>query len=261
MPHAHGVVPFPLAPALAVLLIAFVYVRSWFSAQSTGTNTVPAWRGGSFLVGLLLIWIAVGSPLAALDHEWLTVHMIQHVLLMTLAPPLVWLGAPATVVRARAFSRPTLCWFVAALVLVGWHVPAVFTLGMRSSAWHAVERASFLIAGLLFWLPVVRAASCGPTEERWSIIVYLFLATLPCDVLAGLLVFSEHVAYPIYFETSRHSIASVLTDQECAGALMWTCVTIVYLAVGGILTTQWLAMPHGRASAQLLREARTTEAA
>jgi len=91
--------------------------------------------------------------------------------------------------------------------------------------------------------------------------VYLFLATLPCDILAGLLVFSERVAYPIYVETSQHASVSALTDQECAGALMWTCVTIVYLAVGGILTTQWLAMPHGRASAQLLREARTTEAA
>jgi len=83
---------------------------------------------------------------------------------MTLAPPLVWLGAPAMAVRARAFSRPTICWLVATVVLVGWHVPVAFTLGMRSSAWHAVEHASFLIAGLLFWLPVVQAASSVPTE-------------------------------------------------------------------------------------------------
>lgn len=262
MPHTHlGASPIVAAPTMAILLIVCVYMRGWIANRSNGTDAVAAWRAGSFLLGLLLIWIAVGSPLAALDHKWLTVHMIQHLLLMTLAPPLVWLGAPAMAVRARALSRPTICWLVAALVLVGWHVPTVFTLGMRSSAWHAVERASFLMAGLLFWLPVVLAASGGPTEERWSIIVYLFLATLPCDILAALLVFSERVAYPIYFETSKHTMASLLTDQERAGALMWTCVTLVYFMVGGIVTTQLFGIPPGRTSTQSVREVRTTEAA
>jgi putative membrane protein len=258
VPHAdHATSPFLAAPTLAVLFIACVYVRGWVAERSKGAN-VAAWRACSFLVGLLLIWVAVGSPLAALDHEWLTVHMIHHLLLMTLAPPLLWLGAPAATLRLRALSRPTVCWVVATVVLVGWHVPAVFTLGMQSPVWHGIERASFLAGGLLFWLPVVRADSDPSTEARWSIIIYLFLATLPCDILAGFLVFSERVAYPIYFVTSQRTTASVLTDQECAGAVMWTCVTIVYLAVGGILTTQWLAMPQGRASAPL-RDVRTVE--
>src|SRR5262249_12574965 len=181
---------------------------------------------------------------AAFGPEWLTVHMVQHLLLMTLGPPLVWVGAPAAMRRWRSLAQPAVCWLIAGGVLIGWHVPVVFTLGMQSAAWHAVERASFLVAGLLFWLPVVDAWST-PGEARWGIIVYLFLATLPCDILSAFLVFSERVAYPIYFSTARHPGVSVLTDQECAGAVMWTAVTVVYLCVGGILTTRWLTAPCG----------------
>jgi cytochrome c oxidase assembly factor CtaG len=72
-------------------------------------------------------------------------------------------------------------------------------------------------------------------------IVYLFLATLPCDILSGFLVFSERIAYSIYLSTSRQSAFSVLADQQCAGALMWTCVTIVYLVTGAILSTRLLS--------------------
>ena len=72
-------------------------------------------------------------------------------------------------------------------------------------------------------------------------ILYLFLATLPCDILSGFLVFSERVAYPVYLSTSRQSGLSVLADQQCSGALMWTCVTIIYLVAGVILSTRLLS--------------------
>ena len=259
MLHAHHGASPSLAPTLAMFFTAVVYLRDWLAHRSNRSNAIPVWRAGSFLAGLFLIWNAVGSPVATLDHEWLTAHMVQHLLLMTLGPPLLWLGAPAAARRWGALAQPAFCWLVAAVVLMAWHVPIVFTFGMQSAGWHAVERVSFLMAGLLFWLPVVQDESHGSTDARWSIVVYLFLATLPCDILSGFLVFSERVAYPIYFSTSRHAIASVLADQECAGAVMWTCVTIVYFAVGAILTTKWLAMPRGGASA-LRRDPRALEA-
>src|SRR5882762_2891566 len=80
--------------ALTLLLATIVYLRGWLSLRSRSVNIIPAWRAPSFLIGIFLIWVALGSPLAAFDEELLTVHMIQHVLLMTLAPPLVLLGAP-----------------------------------------------------------------------------------------------------------------------------------------------------------------------
>jgi cytochrome c oxidase assembly factor CtaG len=232
--------------------------------QRASASAIPGWRLASFLSGMSLIWVALGSPLVAYDHDLLTVHMIQHLLLMTFAPALILLGEPflmfwhglprfgkivfgpffrrPLVQRfARMISRPALCWIVSASTLLAWHVPALFTLGMRSEVWHCVEQGSFLGAGFLFWLPVVQpwpSVSMGP---QWSTLLYLFLATLPCDLLSGFLVFSDRVAYPMYFSMPRHFGFSVLEDQQCAAALMWTCVTLVYLVPAAILSTRLLS--------------------
>src|SRR5258708_16448874 len=84
------VVPF----ALTLLLAAVVYLRGWLYLRSRSVNIIPDWRAASFLIGVFLIWIALGSPLAAFDEKLLTVHMIQHLLLMTIAPPLILSAAP-----------------------------------------------------------------------------------------------------------------------------------------------------------------------
>jgi cytochrome c oxidase assembly factor CtaG len=104
-----------------------------------------------------------------------------------------------------------------------------------------VEHASFLGTGLLFWWPVVQPWPSVSRRPDWWIVLYLFFATLPCDVLSGFLVFSERVAYPVYLSNSGQSSLSVLADQQFAGALMWTCVTLVYLVAGAILSTYLLS--------------------
>ena len=255
----------PVPLTLAMILIALLYLRGWFKRQADSLNAIPAWRAGSFLLGVFLIWVALGSPLAALDMELLTVHMVQHLLLMTLGPALILVGAPvASLSRGlpkrfvqavlvplfrwppaqkigRLFSQPVVCWLTAAAALVGWHIPSVFALGLESHVWHAVEHASFICGGFLFWWPVVQPWPSVPAWPRWSILPYLFLATLPCDILSGFLVFSDRVVYPVYLSASRQFGMSALDDQQCAAALMWTCVTIVYLVPAAILTTRLLA--------------------
>jgi putative membrane protein len=195
----------------------------------------------------------------------LTGHMIQHLLLMTFASPLILMsepvmlllhGLPRRFVRSiigpllrwraieqlgRGLAPPALCWLAAVGALVIWHIPAAFTLGTQSKAWHVVEHASFLLSGLMFWWPVVQPWPSVSRGPDWPIILYLFLATLPCDILSGFLVFSERVVYPVYLSTSGQSSLSVLADQQCAGALMWTCVTVVYLLAGAILSARLLS--------------------
>jgi cytochrome c oxidase assembly factor CtaG len=243
-----------------------VYFRGWLPGSS-GLSGIQTWRAISFIVGLSSIWVAVASPIASWDAELLTVHMVQHLLLMTFGAPLILLGAPVrpflfglprsfmdAFVRlslrrpvrrlGRMLGRPAVCWCAATATLVGWHIPAAFTVAMQSHLWHAIELASFLVAGVLFWWPVVQARPDTSTSAGWSIVAYLFLATLPCDLLSALLVFSERVAYPIYLSMPRLSNLSVLEDQQLAGALMWTAVTIVYLTAGAILSTRLLS-PQG----------------
>ena len=268
MPPIHHTAMGLASPSSALIfvlvLMSFLYMRGWRRMSRASANAIPAWQFASFLFGMSLVWAALGSPLIAYDHDLLTVHMIQHLLLMTFAPALILLGEPllvfwhglprfAQVLRDQVFrrplaqrfcrvlSRPALCWTVSALTLMGWHVPALFTLGMHSEVLHCVEQASFLGAGFLFWLPVIQpwpGVSMGP---EWSTLLYLFLATLPCDMLSGFLVFSDRVAYPMYFSMPQHFGSSVLEDQQCAAALMWTCITLVYLVPAAILSTRLLS--------------------
>ena len=269
MPHVmHATWEFPLALTVAFVFTAWVYIRGWLTLRPTSFNGSQEWRAISFLLGLSLIWVAVASPIASWDAERLTAHMAQHLLLMTFAAPLILLGAPVrpfllglpsafmyAFVRPawhrpvqrieRTLGRPAVCWCAATATLVGWHIPAAFTLAMQSHTWHAIELASFFVTGLLFWWPVVQSWRNASTSSGWSIVVYLFLATLPCDALSAFLVFSERVAYPVYLSTPRHSGLSVLEDQQMAGALMWTAVTIVYVVAGAMLSTRLLSPQHG----------------
>src|SRR5580700_5148704 len=112
-----------------LIVVAFVYLRSWVRVRRQDYGRVEGWLAGSFLLGLLFIWIAAASPLAALDHEMLTAHMVQHLLLMTFAPPLILLGVPrkppahglTRFLRSEPMrqlvsvvTHPALCWLVAA---------------------------------------------------------------------------------------------------------------------------------------------------
>lgn len=236
-----------IALTLILAVLAIVYLRG-------SRNVGQPWRSASFLAGLVCVWVAAASPVAYFDGRMLTAHMIQHLLLMTFAPPLLWLGAPVmplrlhTIFRWSVFRRlgeflsnPVVCWLSATVAVIVWHVPALLRLGMESSAWHLIEHVSFLAAGLLFWWPVVQPWPSVPRWPRWSMLLYLFLATLPCDVLSGSLVFSDRVAYPVYLCTPHQSAFSAMEDQQCAGALMWTCVTVVFLVAGTILSTQLLS--------------------
>jgi cytochrome c oxidase assembly factor CtaG len=185
-----------------------------------------AWLLGG---GVLALWAAAASPLAVLDHQLLTAHMVQHLILMMIAAPLILLGTPG--IRPRI--HPVICWLASSAVVIGWHVPVLFALGMQSKSWHAVEHASFFAAGLLFWWPIIGR------EPRWSIPLYLFLATLPCDALSAFLTFCGRVVYPHYLHAPR-----ALADQELAGALMWIAVTFAYLAPAAAVTMQLLT-PRG----------------
>jgi putative membrane protein len=260
----HSLWQFPVLLTLTLFLAASLYLRGSNHLRSASASTMPTWRASSFFLGLFFVWTAAGSPLAAYDHNLLTVHMIKHLLLMTVAPALIllgepvrvfWIGMPPFTRRslrrvlrrsplrrfARMVTRPELCWTLSALTLVVWHIPALFTLGVRSEIGHMVAQAMFFGTGLLFWWPVIQPWPSASTGPRWSMLLYLFLANLPCDILSGFLVFSDRVAYPVYFSTPRLFGFSVLEDQQCAAALMWTCVTLIYLVPAAIISLRLLA--------------------
>jgi cytochrome c oxidase assembly factor CtaG len=225
--HHHGSWSLPVTLALAIA--ALLYLR-------VGLKDVR--RLAAFESGLLALWIAVGSPLAHLDHEDLTAHMVQHLLIMTVAAPLLLWGA-RRITGIRINVHPVICWLAGTGVVAWWHVPAIFDLGMSSAFWHGIEQGTFLVAGLLFWLPVMQHWS--DANNRWSVPLYLFLATMPCDALSAFLTFCGHVVYPSYLSGPGLTQSSVLADQACAGALMWVWVTFAYLFPAVAITLRILS--------------------
>jgi putative membrane protein len=262
----------PLGVNPALCLTALVYARGWFRLNAVFRNLITPWRLAAFSAGIVSVWIAIGSPLDAFDDVSLSVHMVQHLLLMAIAPPLLLLGAPAlpllqglpqSMARcvagpflrmsfvksiAHFITNPAICWLAATLALIGWHVPAVFELALRSNWLHELEHACFFGAGLLFWWPVVQPWPATARWPRWSLPLYLFCATLPCDALSAFLAFCDRVVYSAYLSAPRAFDISPLQDQECAAALMWVSVTIILLVPAVVVTLEILSPGRKRLS-------------
>ncbi len=262
---------FAIPVTLVLIGVAWAYWRGWYKLRKALPDLVSGWRLAAFTGGVISLWAAVASPLAAMDHKLLTIHMVQHLLLMTVAAPLILLGAPAFTLLhgfpqrflgsllapllrclpvrgiGRIVSHPLFCWLASTVTVLGWHIPALFELGMRSAGWHEVEQASFFFAGLLFWWPVVQPWPSLVRGPQWSAPLYLFLATLPCDALSAFLTFCNRVVYPHYLSAHRLLDISALRDQERAGALMWVSVTFAYLVPAAVVTIQMLS-PRRRPS-------------
>jgi putative membrane protein len=274
--HAqHGYFSSLISSVMTVILVllVFVYSRGWFRLQRASPILFPPWRVAAFVAGMFSLWIVLGSPLAALDHQLLTVHMMKHLLLMTVGAPLILLGAPAMpllcglpkwpmrlspLLRSRTppllghfLSNPVFCWLAGTAAVIAWHIPTLFQLGLSSNTWHIVEDVCFLSAGLLFWRPIIRTAPREAKGPQWSLPLYLFLATLPCDILSAFLTFCGRVVYPSYVSAARIVNLSPLQDQECAGALMWVCVTFAYLIPAVVITMQNLSPGHAQREAQV----------
>ena len=254
--------PLPLTILLFALLALYLYGAR--KLPRAGLPAIARWRAAAGLTGLLILWAAVGSPLRSLDMQFLSAHMVQHLLLMTIAPASILLGEPILalsralpepMVRTalvpafgwaplRAVGRflvnPIVCWLAASLTLLLWHVPAIFAFTLRSPALHTFQEATFLVSGFLFWWPVLQPWPAVLDWPRWTILLYLFLATIPCDILSAYLTFCDRIVYPYYLTLAGGTQLSASQDQQLAGALMWTSVTILYLLPAAMLTVRLL---------------------
>jgi putative membrane protein len=253
----------PIASTLAIAGAVLLYGAGWWRLRAASPTDAPSWRLEAFLGGMIALWIAVCSPLSTLDHLSLTFHMIQHLVAMTLAAPLILLGRPAVALSAaipqglrtasrtllrsgavrqvgRALTHPASCWVAGTGVVLAWHVPGAHALGM-GSPWHGIQHASFLVCGLLFWWPLIGAGPGSAILSGFHAVLYLFLAAMPCDALSAFLAFCGRVVYPAH--SSAHTLLglSTLQDQELAGGLMWVWVTFAYLLPATFMTLRMLS--------------------
>jgi putative membrane protein len=270
---------FPVVPFIGIAVLLVLYVRGWFAAHRTRPNELPPWRLACFLSGLAALWIALASPIDALDDYLLAAHMIQHFILMSIAPPLIVLGAPTVpllrglprpVVRllswplfrsgwfhrlGRMVTHPVFAWVAMNVAYLGWHVPAMFELTFRSERIHDFEHLCFFLTSMAFWWVVIAPWPTVARWPRWTVIPYLLGADILNTVLSATLAFAGRVLYPSYAEAPRIMASlSPLKDQVAAGSEMWVLNSIVMLAPAVLITLQLLTPRGLRESSGRARE-------
>ena len=248
-----------------------VYAAGWRRCRRRLPRRFAGSHLAAFLSGLACLGVAIASPLDEVAERLLSAHMVQHILLLTVAPALLLLGEPvlpflrglpgpvrrtlaAPLLRRRslraaahALVHPLAALLLSSVVFWSWHLPALFQLALRVPAVHLVEHASFFAVGLVFWFPVVRP---WPSRPRWpsgAMIPYLLAADVQNTVLAALLTFSDRVLYPFYAFHGRAMEAAALEDQTLAGVIMWVPMSLAYLIPAALLTVRLLS-PTGPGS-------------
>jgi cytochrome c oxidase assembly factor CtaG len=255
----------PPVATFALALTALTYLRGCWLLRRAGYPYLPAWRIGSFALGLFALWFALASPLDTFSGFVLTAHMLQHMVLMMVAPPLLLLGEPLIpMVRgmprfaAREFAGPFLNYSAAgriglalsnpvvALLLMGavmfvWHVPGPYELALRSGSWHQAEHGCFFLASCIFWWPVIQPWPSRAQWPRWAMVPYLMIADLQNTVLSAVLVFSDKVLYPSYATGPSLFGFTPQEDQAAAGTTMWIIGSLAFVVPAVVIAVRCLS--------------------
>jgi len=244
-----------LGLVVAILGYGLLAWRLWRASGRFDGRAATAWA-----LGLLAVFVALQSPLDALAGEsLLSANMLQHGLLMSVAPPLLLLGlyprvvVPFTrpVVRPllrnrrthallRAASMPALAIGAWLAVLYAWHVPALYELALRNERVHIVEHLFFVNAGLLFWMPVIEPMPAlvrmGPPAK----LAYLAVGQVGTALVVAVLIWGPPL-YPFYDASRTLWGLSAAADQRLAGLTMMVVDMLVALSVAGWVVFRWLA--------------------
>ena len=257
---------------IPLMLVSFIYMRGWWKLRRRLPRRFGSGNLIAFQSGVLTLFLALASPLHELAEKLLQFHMIQHLLLMMVVPPLLLLGAPIVPLLrglpraalryglrqlfssrwfkrvASCFTDPLVCLLGFTVSNVAWHVPTLYELALRSEFWHAVQHICFFGTGLLFWWPVVQPWPSRLRWPRWTVIPYLLFADIQNTALSAFLIFSERVLYPTYAAVPRLWGISVLDDQAAAGAIMWVPGSVIFLVPVVVLAIRLIDSPQARAA-------------
>jgi len=204
--------------------------------KTTGRQTA------SFLLGCLAYLIALSPPLDDWsDFYLLTAHMFQHMIIMFVVAPLFLVGIPAWVLQPLAnnrftnkigwsLTRPIVAAIVSTFIVVVWHVPGTYDAALRHEPIHIAQHASFLIAALLAWWPVLGPLPAWPKIQSPPLqCLYLFLYSLPAGLVGAFITMSAPGFYDYYATVPRIFGIDLEMDQQLAGLMMWVGGSIIYL--------------------------------
>lgn len=237
---------------IALLVGLYLLASERWRLRFRGSQPVKRQQIVWFLLGMLIVWFALVSPLDEISDEYLfSAHMVQHILLTLVAPPLLLIGLPGWMLRplvaddrvkrvARVLTMPLVAFAVFNLDFMIWHVPALYEATLESEAIHIVEHLLFIGTAFLNWWPILSPLPELPRLPCPAQILYLFLDAVPSTVLGAIFAFASSVIYPTYAAAPRVFGVGALDDQLFGGLIMAMPGGMIYLFALSIVFFLWL---------------------
>ncbi|MEI6792414.1 MAG: cytochrome c oxidase assembly protein [Actinomycetes bacterium] len=257
----------PLVPVVVAAVL--FWLGSSRTVVAERCRRVRRWRDVSFMAGLSVIALALSSPIDQFSGQLFWVHMVQHVLLLTVAAPLIMLGQPwvrlwralplgfrrslarafmqrrwgiALRRAATALGQPLPSFIAFSGVLLIWHVPVLFDATLTSAPLHVLEHALFFTTALMFWKQVISSRPLKSQLSAVGRVGYLTAAMVVSWLLAVVLALAPHALYAPYAdELSRPGGISALSDQQIAAGVMWVPGSIGFTIAFFFCFQAWLA--------------------
>jgi putative membrane protein len=251
---------------LITAVTALIYLRGWLKIRKTRPAQFTGPRLASFLSGLAVLWLAIGSPMDGFADALLSAHMVEHLLLMSAVPPLLLIGLPVVpllrglpsrlvriflgpLLRSSSLRRfghwlttPTVAWLAMNLTFLAWHIPGAYSFALEHEAWHVVEHLCFLSTAILFWWCILRPWPAPASQQNWGILIYLVSADGINTLLSGFLSFCGRPVYQFYVDHPNHFDLPPLEDQVLGAVIMWVIGSLAFL-IPAILITFRLLRP------------------
>lgn len=250
----------PVFLTTMTILCAVVYICGWATIRRTRPAQFSPGRLAAFLGGLAVIWLAIGSPMDGFADALLSAHMVEHLLLMSFAPPLLLLGYPQVpllrglprpfTVRVlgplfrshalrelgRFLTSPVVAWLAMNLSFLLWHLPRAYDFALEHERWHDFEHICFLGTSILFWWPIIRPWPVNARSLGWHLLPYLVGADIVNTALSAMLAFCGRPVYTYYVTQPNAFNVSPLSDQVAGAVIMWVVGSLVFLVPAVVVT-------------------------
>lgn len=218
----------------------------------------------SFFAGLVVIFASLNGPIHDLsDYYLFSAHMIQHLLLTLLVPPLLVFGTPGWMLRpllrnpaisvaSRFLTRPMTCFVTFNVVISAWHLPPLYNAALAGHGVHIGEHLMFMAAAVLMWWPFLSPLPELPRLSYPGQMLYCFLMIMPMSIVAVYITMADTILYPSYSTAPRIWGLSPLDDQQLGGLIMWIPGSIIFYIILSVVFFRWVGSGRDdRAGAQV----------
>ncbi len=206
----------------------------------------------SFSTGLIVMFLSLNGPIHDIsDYYLFSGHMVQHLVLTIVTPPLLLLGTPGWMLRpalrvqwvaavARVVTTRRAAFTIFNLVLASWHLPPMYNAAMYYHEVHIVQHLMFLVSAVLMWWPMLSPLPELPRLSYPGQMLYSFVMTLPMTVISIFIVYADHVLYPAYASAPRLWGLSPLEDQRLGGLIMWIPGGLFFYLLTSVIFFKWV---------------------